>query len=131
MKKISREQFLKAVDIIIQFEAQLVEDGARIAEDIKIARKYSRSATYSNRGVGRCSHNIAPETEFIETNASIRLINLIKYNEEHFGVDFEFITVRTLSEFPLTVMMTWRGFGKKIAAELSSIIISAGLTPRQ
>lgn len=124
MKKISREQFLKAVDIIIQFEAQLVEDGARIAEDIKIARKYARRVSHSN-------HNITPETIFLETNASVRLTNLIYCNEEHFGVDFKSITVRMLSEFPLTVMMTWRGFGKKIAAELSSIIISTGLEPRQ
>ena len=72
--------------------------------------------------------NVTADTNILDTNLSVRALNYVRGNKEHFmNPEKEPMTVGDLSGLSLSKLFSFRNVGKKTVEEIKDLCFSAGI----
>ena len=138
-KLISREEYLKAFDIVIKYHSQIdqrIEEYKSLKKEIPQNTEpidpnipvFVETSSIRTEGLYWYSFN---KQSVIYQEGSVSLINVIKASiddiTEKFQIKQDEITLRTFFEFGIDNMRHWRNFGKRKEAEMLNFFARASL----
>lgn len=111
---ITYDEFQKALNIVNEYKAQLEAHFKEVSRYVNSVGKFA---------------NVNAEMKLYDTDCSVRLLNIIKANEDKFGIDFNWeMKVSELSKISIGKFLQCRCAGKSSLQELKELCFYAGVS---
>lgn len=111
---ITYNEFQKALKIVNEYKTQLETHFKEVAKEVNSVGKFV---------------NVNAEMKLYDTDCSVRLLNIIKANDDKFGIDCNWETkISELSKISMGKFLQCRCAGKGALQELKELCFYAGVS---
>ena len=112
---ITNDEFNKALKIVNEYKTQVETHLKEVSKQVKSIDEFA---------------DVNAETKLFDTNCSVRLLNIIRANQNHLGleINYFYITIGELSKISIVKFLQCRGAGKSLLQELKKLCLYAGVS---